>query len=194
MLWQHILLQSAIGFLTVLYCLGLTPAKDVPKCEVWDVLIDFDVRYELCSPKDVYASWTSEVQWARRAYGTAKENNYPPLSMLLALPCKEVVREQIAFAGAYHLNGSGAITPDEYRALVEPWELLSYAQIPNWSIHRRQWLAKLRSKIGYAAFYAGVIPPAVPLWKFKEVRDEDSVSDPAVRRALRLLRSEQSPR
>lgn len=196
MLWHHISPQSALGFLTVLYCLGLTPTNDVPKYEAWDVLIDFDVRYGLCMPKDVYAPWTSEVEWARNAYDTAKKNNYPPLSMLNAFPSKEVIDSKLSFGRSYYRLHTYNYSDyyKEYTNLLGPWESLYCAHTVIWSIHKRQWLADLRKKIGNSAFYAGVMPPAVPIWKFKEVRDEDPVSDPAVRRALYLLCPKHPPR
>lgn len=63
--------------------------------------------------------------------------------------------------------------PDDLRAdaawCLACWAALDWAHCHACSRERRQWLARLRKRLGDDDYYAGRMPPPVPLWRLREI-------------------------
>lgn len=111
--------------------------------------------------------------------------NDPPAGEVCRLPDMETLREQIAFNRAYreHLKRQIIVGGDFRRR----WELEEAAQETDGLYvllmamvsaraegqliaGRRRALAHWRDMIGCEAWHAGLLPPAVPWWRFQRVR------------------------
>jgi len=56
---------------------------------------------------------------------------------------------------------------EETRTVDEPWKHLWDAHNEPWIVRRREALRDLHQKIGHKAYYSGMMPTYVPLWRFK---------------------------
>jgi hypothetical protein len=107
----------------------------------------------------------------------------PPLSDALRFPNRHQVSEMLRFNRDYrrHLKerqivdlDRGSLFRDALREtdeLYHVWDLVREATCEIYYIPvRRQALKDLRALVGPAAYFAGDLPPHVPLWRFVESR------------------------
>lgn len=110
------------------------------------------------------------------------EPDLPPLTDLDRFPCRDAVvnawqlnvqyRDVLAFRQAMypHRHWEYETVLEESRELFEVWDTLDDAQ--RWYYDealRRRRLARLLELLGPADYYAGRLPPAVPVWRFEEI-------------------------
>lgn len=106
----------------------------------------------------------------------------PSLDDLLRLPPADVVADLLAFNDGYrqHAMAHAVLAWDQtnaWEAVQETtwlrgcWELLERAHDISWpECARQRALAELRDRIGPAAYYGGLMPPHVPVWRFRQIR------------------------
>jgi hypothetical protein len=142
----------------------------------WEILDPREVRYILSRPED----FTADLNLLRRRYQDLADA--PGLHDCCRFPDRETVNELLSFNRAYrqHLGVRQPVELPhwwELRAalqetdrLYDIWDTLRDARCEYYYVtFRRQALKKLRGMVGEDAYYAGQLPPYVPLWRFETI-------------------------
>jgi len=142
----------------------------------WEILDPREVRYVLSRPEDFVA----DLKLLRRRYEELRDA--PPLNDGLRFPERSFVSDQLAFNRAYrqHLDNRLAVEPvrwwdlheaiQETDRLYQVWDAVRDARCDYYYVTvRRQALKRLRDMIGPQAYFAGTLPPHVPVWRFQRI-------------------------
>jgi hypothetical protein len=142
----------------------------------WEILDPREGRYVLARGED----WMADIKMLRRRY--LELACAPPLSDSDRWPDKELLDQCLQFNREYRgflqdrlgwdrLDQDAiaeAITQTEY--LYHVYDLVRDAKQGYYYVSlRRSALAKLREEIGPQMYYAGCLPPPVPLWSFRRI-------------------------
>ena len=142
----------------------------------WEILDPREVRYVLTRPEDFQA----DLKLLQRRYHELA--NAPPVSDCLRFPDRAVVSELLAFNRAYRQQMDTRQAVElvhwwEFREAVQEadrlyqiWDNVRDARCDYYYVTvRRHALKKLRDTIGPEAYYAGTLPPHVPVWRFQRI-------------------------
>lgn len=150
--------------------------------------VDISLRMELLDSREVgnVFSFKSSflVDLDRMRETRVKLSGFPFIEDSKRFPSREEALNNLAFNAAFvstlqdlkarynwrieELN----IISTETKQLADIWDNLKDAQSSYYHINvRRASLAKLRELIGEENYYNGIMPPHVPLWRFREIRD-----------------------
>jgi hypothetical protein len=142
----------------------------------WEILDSREVRYVLTRPED----FAADLKLLRRRY--QELSDAPPLCDCIRFPDRTLVNELLSFNRSYrqHLDSRQALDPtgrwelhealQEADRLYQIWDTVRDARCDYYSVTmRRQALKKLRDSIGPQAYYAGCLPPHVPVWRFARI-------------------------
>jgi hypothetical protein len=153
---------------------GLRPAIQTLAVQ-WEILDPREVRYILARPDD-FASDLTLLRRRLREFIDA-----PAMNDCLRFPDRDLVNELLSFNRAYrqHISARQPVELGrwwEYRAtlqetehLYQVWDTVRDARCDYYYVTvRRQALKKLRELLGEEAYYAGRLPPHVPLWRFQQ--------------------------
>jgi hypothetical protein len=141
----------------------------------WELLDPREGKYVLVQPDDLVA----DVCLLQGRYQELMDA--PPVSDAQRFPCREAVCEMLTFNRAYHRNlaarrdalGSGMgdldCTLDETDQLYRLWDLVRDARSECYYISvRRAALLALKRTLGPDDYNRGVMPPHVPVWRFRK--------------------------
>ncbi len=144
----------------------------------WEILDPREVRYVLARQED----FTSDLNLLRRR--NAELSDAPPSQDCARFPERTTVNEFLAFNRAYrqHLDVRQPGEParwwelrtalQETDYLYQVWDTVRDARCEYYYVTvRRQALKKLREMLGEADYYAGQLPPYVPMWRFQGIRE-----------------------
>ncbi len=142
------------------------------ECEI------LDRREDRFSHYDQFAADLTAMRYRYRSL-----RNAPPLRDAQRFPNRHQVADMLQFNRAYrrHLDARQVIDRDraslfkdairETDELYQIWDLVREAGCEIYYVPvRRKALKDLRDQLGPAAYYAGVLPPHVPLWRFVDSR------------------------
>lgn len=140
---------------------------------------------ELLDPREVRYVLADELQWdndlalLRSRY--AELHDAPRVADALRFPPRPIVNDWLAFNRAYRRSVDALLplnqdrpgvcleTLKECDTLYQVYDLVRDAGCEYYYVAvRRQALAKLRKLLGDEAYYDGVLPPFVPVWRFTE--------------------------
>lgn len=166
-------------------CLILSPTEpDVSSQqnpEIWEALKEISVGLELVGPHENWASdFRSELRYVRHYWRTL--NDAPTLGDCCVLPPAWLVQDLCRLNEQYqcHLQMQQVMYPHraddfnevlrEAKKLHAVWDSVRRATGPNqaWA-YRRRMLRQLKEMVGEEAYYAGRLPPSVPLWRFQSL-------------------------
>jgi hypothetical protein len=139
----------------------------------WEILDPRENRYVLAQPEE----FPADLKLLQGRYRELV--NAPRLEECARLPERKLVIELMAFNRAYRNDVAIRLTLDtvheeELRAaltetdqLYRIWDAVRDARCDYYYITvRRQALQQLRDLVGAPAYYSGVLPPHVPVWRF----------------------------
>ncbi len=142
----------------------------------WEILDAREVRYVLARPED----FAADLKLLQRRYRELA--HAPPVSDCLRFPDRAVVSEMLAFNRSYRqqMDARQAVelvhwwefreAVQEADRLYQVWDNVRDARCDYYYVTvRRHALKKLRDTIGPEAYYAGVLPPHVPVWRFQRI-------------------------
>jgi hypothetical protein len=142
----------------------------------WEILDPREVRYVLTRPED----FAADLKLLQRRYHELA--NAPPVSDCLRFPDRAVVSELLAFNRAYRqqMDARQAVelvhwwefreAVQEADRLYQVWDNVRDARCDYYYVTvRRHALKKLRDTIGDEDYYAGKLPPHVPVWRFQRI-------------------------
>ena len=142
----------------------------------WEILDPREVRYVLARPED----FAADLKLLQRRYHELA--NAPPVADCQRFPDRATVSDLLAFNRAYRqqMDARQAIELVhwwEYREAVQEadklyqvWDNVRDARCDYYYVTvRRHALQKLREAIGPEAYYAGRLPPHVPVWRFQRI-------------------------
>ena len=142
----------------------------------WEILDSREVCYVLTRPED----FAADLKLLRRRY--LELSDAPPLCDCVRFPDRALVNELLSFNRSYrqHLDSRQALDPtgrwelhealQEADRLYQVWDTVRDARCDYYYVTvRRQALKKLREAIGSQAYYAGCLPPHVPVWRFARI-------------------------
>jgi hypothetical protein len=142
----------------------------------WEVMDRREVPYMLYRRED----WKSDVALLRRRFHNLLDA--PPLHDCMRFPCRELTAELLAFNRAYREQLERCRCVDaancrhyqealcEAEKLHDIWDAIRDTRCEYYFIAvRRQALKKVRDLIGAEAFYNGIYPPHVPVWRFQHI-------------------------
>jgi hypothetical protein len=142
----------------------------------WELLDPREVRYVLARPED----FAADLTLLRRRYHDLADA--PALHDCLRFPDRAAVNDLLAFNRAYrqHIDTRQPMelsrwwelrtALQETDHLYQVWDTVRDARCEYYYVTvRRQALKKLRELLGEEAYYAGRMPPYVPLWRFRDV-------------------------
>jgi hypothetical protein len=142
----------------------------------WEILDPREVRYVLTRAED----FSADLKLLRRRQHELADA--PPLDDCNRFPQRTLINELLSFNRTYrqHLDSRQALDPtgrwDLHEALQEAdrlyqiWDTVRDARCDYYYVTvRRQALKKLRESIGPQSYYAGSLPPHVPVWRFARI-------------------------
>ncbi|HEX5269656.1 MAG TPA: hypothetical protein VFW33_04170 [Gemmataceae bacterium] len=142
----------------------------------WEILDPREVRYVLARPED----FAADLKLLQRRYHELA--NAPPVADCLRFPDRATVSDLLAFNRAYRQQMDARQAVElvhwwEYREAVQEadklyqvWDNVRDARCDYYYVTvRRHALQKLREAIGPEAYYAGCLPPHVPVWRFQRI-------------------------
>ncbi len=142
----------------------------------WELLDARECRYVLTRPEEL----CTDLKMLRRR--NRELSDAPPLQDCMRFPDRGLVNELLSFNRAYrqHLDSRQALDLtywwELHEALMETdrlfqvWDTVRDARCDYYYVTvRRQALKKLRETIGDQAYYAGMLPPHVPTWRFARI-------------------------
>jgi hypothetical protein len=142
----------------------------------WEILDEREKRYVLARPED----FAADLKLLQRRYHELA--NAPPVSDCLRFPDRAVVSELLAFNRAYRqqMDARQAVelvhwwefreAVQESDRLYQVWDNVRDARCDYYYVTvRRHALKKLRDTIGPEDYYAGRLPPHVPVWRFQRI-------------------------
>ena len=141
----------------------------------WEIL---DQREERFTRFEDFATDLDTLRRRRRELANA-----PKIHDAQRFPSKAVVEERLSFNRAYrrHLEQWRKMEPgrageldaaiEETEQLYKIWDAVRDLQSEAYYLPvRRLAMQRLRGEIGDAAYFAGTLPPHVPLWRFTELK------------------------
>ncbi len=156
-------------------CASLSPTLQTLAIQ-WEILDPREVRYVLTRSED----FASDLKLLRRRYQELA--TAPPLSDCYRFPDRSTISDLLAFNRAYRQNLDSRMPVELVRSwelrealqetdrLYQVWDLVRDARCDYYYVTvRRQSLKRLRESIGPDAYYAGQLPPHVPLWRFQRI-------------------------
>lgn len=142
----------------------------------FEILDSRETRYVLSRPED----FSTDLRLLRKRYHELAEA--PPLHDSLRFPDRTVIQEMLNFNRAYrhYLDAKKTMEPafweDLHAAVKETdqlhqvWDLIRDARCEYYYVTvRRHSLKKVLESIGPEAYYNGIYPPAVPIWRFASI-------------------------
>jgi len=142
----------------------------------WELLDAREARYVLARPED----FAADLKLLQRRYRDLA--HAPPLADALRFPDRATVSELLAFNRSYRqcMETRQAVEPvhgwefgeavAEADRLYQTWDLVRDARCDYYYVTvRRQALLKLRELIGEENYYAGRLPPHVPVWRLHSI-------------------------
>jgi hypothetical protein len=142
----------------------------------WEILDPREVRYVLARPED----FAADLKLLQRRYHDLA--NAPPVADCLRFPDRATVSDLLSFNRAYRQNMDARQAVElvhwwEFREAVQEadrlyqvWDNVRDARCDYYYVTvRRHALQKLRESIGPEAYYAGCLPPHVPVWRFQRI-------------------------
>ena len=142
----------------------------------WEILDPREVRYVLAREEDFQA----DLKLLRRRYQDLADA--PPLADCLRFPDRALINELLSFNRAYrqHLDSRQALDAgsrwelqealQETDRLYQIWDSVRDARCDYYYVTvRRQALKQLREVVGPQDYYAGNLPPHVPVWRFSRI-------------------------
>jgi hypothetical protein len=142
----------------------------------WEILDPREVRYVLARPED----FAADLKLLQRRYHELA--HAPPVADCQRFPDRAVVSDLLAFNRAYRQNMDARQAVElvhwwEFREAVQEadrlyqiWDNVRDARCDYYYVTvRRHALQKLRDAIGPEAYYAGTLPPHVPVWRFQRI-------------------------
>jgi hypothetical protein len=142
----------------------------------WEILDPREVRYVLTRPED----FAADLRLLQRRYHDLA--NAPPLHDCLRFPDRATVSEMLAFNRAYRQNMDTRQAVElvhwwQFREAVQEadrlyqiWDTVRDARCEYYYVTvRRHALKKLRETLGDESYYAGKLPPHVPVWRFQRI-------------------------
>jgi hypothetical protein len=142
----------------------------------WEILDPREVRYVLARPED----FENDLNLLRRR--NQELAGAPKLADSRRFPDRNTVNELIGFNRAYrrYLEARQPLELDrswQFRTalretdwLYQVWDAVRDSRCEFYYVTvRRQALKRLRDLLGAEAYYAGQLPPYVPLWRFQEI-------------------------
>jgi hypothetical protein len=142
----------------------------------WEILDPREVRYVLTRPED----FTADLKLLQRRYHELADA--PPLYDCKRFPDRATVSELLAFNRAYRQRMDSRQAVEvvhwwEYREAVQEadrlyqvWDTVRDARCDYYYVTvRRHALKKLRDTLGAEDYYAGHLPPHVPVWRFQRI-------------------------
>jgi hypothetical protein len=140
----------------------------------WEILDPREIRYILASPGD-FVGDLSLLRRRHRDLATA-----PVLKDGQRFPDRVTINQLLAFNRAYRQDISRRQTHGQGDAqeielaicdadlLYQAWDCLRDARCEFYYVTvRRQALKRVREMVGDEAYYKGVLPPCVPVWRFR---------------------------
>lgn len=141
-----------------------------------EILDPREVKYMCSRPED----FSTDVQLLRRRYAELKDA--PSVMDSMRFPEREAVNDFLSFNRAYkqHLDMAQQVqlhkwleyqqAIQETEQLYQLWDNVRDARCEYYYVTvRRQALLRLRDKLGNQDYYAGKLPPYVPLWRFQSI-------------------------
>lgn len=142
----------------------------------WEVLDPREVRYVLTRAED----FASDLKLLQRRYQDLQLA--PPLHDSNRFPPRSVVSDMLAFNRAYrqHLENRQSVdlarwwdlreAIQETDRLYQVWDTVRDSRCEYYYVTvRRQSLKRLRETLGPQSYYAGSLPPHVPVWRFQPI-------------------------
>ena len=142
----------------------------------WEVLDPREVRYVLARAED----FPADLKMLRNRYQNLADA--PPLSEAARFPDRAMVNELLTFNRTYRqyltvrqpvdlVHGDELrIALNETDHLYQVWDSVRDARCNYYYVTvRRHALKKLRETIGPEDYYAGRLPPHVPVWRFQRI-------------------------
>jgi len=142
----------------------------------WEILDPRELKYVLAKREDA----EGDLNLLRRRHEELKDA--PRLNDSARFPERAAVNDMLAFNRAFrrHLDGRQVLEVDRaacYREALQEtdrlyciWDAVRDARCEFYYVTvRRQALKKLRGLVGPEVYYAGNLPPYVPLWRFPEM-------------------------
>jgi hypothetical protein len=142
----------------------------------WEILDPREVRYVLTRAED----FPADLKLLRRRQRELADA--PPLCDCTRFPQRTLINELLSSNRAYrqHLDSRQALDPtgrwelhealQEADRLYQIWDTVRDARCDYYYVTvRRQALLKLREAIGPHSYYAGCLPPHVPVWRFARI-------------------------
>lgn len=176
----------AIGLLTTPVETADPPPPVPEMVTVRPTLQALAVSWELIDPREVHCwlapseDFEADLKLLRRRYHDLVDA--PPLADCVRFPDHELVSELLSFNRNYrqHLDDRRSFdianSWDLHEALretdwlYEVWDTVRDARCESYYVTvRRRALKKLRETVGPASYYAGNLPPHVPIWCFGHI-------------------------
>jgi hypothetical protein len=142
----------------------------------WEILDPRELRYVLTRAEDL----TTDLKLLRRRQRDLADA--PALSDGQRFPDRAVVSDLLAFNRAYrqHIDSRQSVEIVHWWELREAvqeadrlyyiWDTVRDARCEYYYVTvRRQALKRLQEMLGPEAYYAGQLPPHVPLWRFQRI-------------------------
>ncbi len=142
----------------------------------WELLDPRETRYVLSRPED----FSGDLKLIRRRFGEL--HDAPPSQDCMRFPDRNLVNDLLKFNREYrqYLEARQATeamywwqlreTMVECDRIYQVWDMVREANCDYYYVTvRRQALKKLRDNLGDQAYYSGVLPPHVPVWRFARI-------------------------
>jgi hypothetical protein len=142
----------------------------------WELLDPRETRYVMNRPED----FSGDVRLLRRRF--SELHDAPPSFDCMRFPDRTLINELLKFNREYrqHLEARQATESLywwelregmlECDRIYQVWDMVREANCDYYYVTvRRQALKKLRENVGDPAFYSGVLPPHVPVWRFARI-------------------------
>lgn len=153
------------------------PSRELREA-VWSVAVDLEIADGcpwMAEDTDDAAALGDELPMLRGRLTEARD--WPPACDARRWPDRLAVVAALDFNGQYrhHLRTYGKDDAARDAALRDAedlfavWDALDDAQLNTGPYSRRYHLARLRDLLGEDAYAAGRMPPAVPVWRFREI-------------------------
>ena len=139
----------------------------------WEVLDPREIRYVMARSEDL----PSDLNLLRRRYHDLVDA--PPACDAERFPPRTTINEFLAFNRTFRQNVDARLsaqpshwwdlgqTLQETDQLYQVWDAARDARCEYYYVTvRRQALKRLRELLGEQAYYAGKLPPHVPVWRF----------------------------
>lgn len=143
---------------------------------LWEIMSPREASYLLVRKED----FANDLGILRRRYQELADA--PPVNDAVRFPDRATATDQLSLNRTYrqHLEARQLIDLArswELRAALQEtdqlfhiWEAVRDARCDFYDVTvRRQALKRLRLAVGFGTYYSGMLPPAVPLWRFQQI-------------------------